>query len=509
MSTYWTPRGVVIDASVATDQLQLQEPNVLYGPAQILTGNVFKLWFSVGYAASGIGYAESTDGLVWTRYNNGAPILTTHRRCSVLMDGSTYVMFALSNAAGTLDKLTSSDGISFTVANAGVLAGTSLTWDAAGVNNTCVFIDDDATWLILYDGSTSGASNYNVGLARSTNQGVTWVKDPASPIFPQQHNPGGAFLTKIGSTYHVWLHEASVGGVGVVLPTDIVHYSGTNLLSLTRSPTGIAFPRSDRDEGYLNMTGQVADATLVEVNGVTYMFYEGMQSGSIACGRIKLATANMTMALLVGTDQGVVGGYQADILYNGGFDRLGVGGADLFQNWVESAGTGAIARTTTVGELHVGSSIAAVKLTAGDAGGSTLVRQDFSTSDLGFTPGATYKLSGYNRGDGTNRGRVRVFGASDIIPTWSSSPVGIANTTYAAFEVIFTVPSNLTSFSLYFYAPAANGGVAYFDDLSLRQYSAPVDPPPSERVYTVPDENRVYIVPAENRVYVVPSEELI
>ncbi len=483
MSTYWQPRGVMIDASVATDQLQLQEPNVLYGAAQILTGNVFKLWFSVGYANPGIGYAESTDGIAWTRYNVGAPILTTHRRCCLVMDGSAYVMFAISNAAGTLDKLTSIDGIHFTVANAGVLAGTSGTWDAAGINNTSVYIDNDGTWLIAYDGSTSGPSNYNVGLARSINHGVTWVKAPSNPIFPQQHNPGGAFLTKINGVYHIWEHEALVGGAGVVLPTDIVHWYSPNLITWIRDPVGIAYPRSDRDEGYLNLAGQVADATLIEVNGATYMFYEGMQSGSIACGRIKLVTSSATMAQLVAGNQTVVAGYQADIMYNGGFERMGSGGADLFQNWIESAGLGTIARTTIAGQVRPNSSsVAAVKLTTG-ASGDTLVRQDFSTSDLAFVPGATYKISGWSRGDGTNRGRIRVFASADLLPTWSSSPITTISTTYAPFEATFTVPANVTAFSVYCYNPVALGGVAYFDDLSLRQYL----PPPIQVTAVVSD----------------------
>ena len=62
VSTEWS----VVVAPVSGDTPG--QPNVLYeGGAKILSGTVFKMWFGT---LNGMCYAESTDGISWTRYSS-------------------------------------------------------------------------------------------------------------------------------------------------------------------------------------------------------------------------------------------------------------------------------------------------------------------------------------------------------------------------------------------------------------------------------------------------------
>lgn len=466
----WQPGGIALEGSVTTDENHLQEPSLLYeGNAQVLSDTVFKMWYSIGKTNRGIAYAESTDGLVWTRYNGGAPVLSGGiTRCFVMKVSSTYIMFAL--GSGGVHKYTSSDGLSWTDAGLVLAAGGVGTWDNGGVNNTFVLIDTDDTWLMFYDGSPAGGGSYKIGLARSTDEGATWTKDPANPLVlpPDTQNPGSAFVTKINNTYHLWEHEAPSGGL---LPTDLAHYYSTDLVTWTRNPSGFSFPRVDRDEGYTNSAGQVADLHLIEVNNRTYMYFTGMRNGSLDCGRIKVATAELTLAEVAASLQGVVSGYKPEIMYNQSFESAGTGGTDVIDQWTEAPASGTVERTTTAGEFRAGTSnLAAVKLTTSAGASVAQISQPFSDSDVSYVPNAVYKLSGWSRGDGVNRGRIRVFATTggDLIPTWNTSPIPTTSTTYTYFEVTFTAPPT-NNFSVILYSPTAANGVAYFDDLSLRQ----------------------------------------
>jgi len=146
-----------------------------------------------------------------------------------------------------------------------------------------------------------------------------------------------------------------------------------------------------------------------------------------------------------------------DQVINGGFE---ISGSPNWNAWQESAGTGAIANETSA--VHAG--IAAARLTGG-SGNDTLISQIFSV-----IPGSRYRLEFYTRGDGTNAGQLSVYGSfpfSDYIIAITTTGVPEAN--YSGLQSYFFAPEDCTEIILQFRSPSAEGGIAYFDDVTLAE----------------------------------------
>src|SRR5580765_736461 len=110
----WAKKGVVIPA-IATDlgnatSNGTQNPYIIYeGNAQILSGNVYKMWFTGG---RNLAYAESTDAEHWTRY--ATYLLTNEGTCvSVFKVGGTYHFYMQpgDEVTMTVQHYTSTDGV--------------------------------------------------------------------------------------------------------------------------------------------------------------------------------------------------------------------------------------------------------------------------------------------------------------------------------------------------------------------------------------------------------------
>lgn len=148
-----------------------------------------------------------------------------------------------------------------------------------------------------------------------------------------------------------------------------------------------------------------------------------------------------------------------DLILNGGFEVLGTGGADVYAFWNEIAGNGAIADETTI--VHAGGSAHAAKLTAG-ASANTYVYQDYVVK-----PGQENTFVVWARGDGTNSGRYLVrnyFTGANLTATLS---FGVTGTDYTQVTFTVTPPAGVSIIELRLYCPAANGGIAYVDDVSV------------------------------------------
>jgi predicted GH43/DUF377 family glycosyl hydrolase len=460
LSSIWNPLGTILDATAADEEGQIQEPTVIYetGAQVIVTAEpVFKMWYSGGYTDTGIYYAESLDGLNWTKHPAN-PILATHMRSFVFKNGAQYIMYA--HPANGLDKLTSADGITWAVANADVLhGGAPGAWDAGGVQNIFVWIED-GTWYILYEASDDPPTHYQIGLATSPD-GVTWTKNAGNPVIPHAGSTSSAHVEKIAGIYYAWIHITTAG----MLPTDFAKFHSTDLVNWTRDPAGLAYWRTAGDEGVDFAAGQVADPCLLEVNGQTWMFYTAMSDGSQPTAHINVARANYPIDRVARSLEGISPLYYPQIFQNCSFERAGAGGADVFWWWSEAAGTGVIERGAGAGEFHAGSyGIAAAKLTAGATKNTNL------NCSVTFTGGATYRFSGWARGDGVNGGRIRVWNGTDgdLLIDGASFPTVNGSADYVGFSYDFTIPATRAS-TVYLYCPNAPGAIAYFDDVSLKR----------------------------------------
>ena len=151
-----------------------------------------------------------------------------------------------------------------------------------------------------------------------------------------------------------------------------------------------------------------------------------------------------------------------NLLVNGGFETAGAGGADVFGSWAESVNGGAIVDEVVL--THGGGH--ALELSQG-VGASAYIGQS-----VAVLPGIAYRLSFWARGDGSQAGRYYVYDNSNWGAIIAATSTGIIGEDYGQVTVTFSAPAGCSSVLVRLYCPAAEGGVAYFDDVSLVAASA-------------------------------------
>lgn len=172
---------------------------------------------------------------------------------------------------------------------------------------------------------------------------------------------------------------------------------------------------------------------------------------------------NGTTSYLNLLTNGLMNNSANELVLNNGFETAGAGGADVWTVWSETAGDGAIADTTTAGEFHGGAH--AAKLTAGATPASS---PRIAQTSIVVVPGVTYTFSFWTRGDGTYAGRYSVYDATHSSNIKSTTSTGITDTNYAQVSYSFAAPAGCLLVTLYLYCPSTTGGIAYFDDVSLK-----------------------------------------
>jgi len=153
-----------------------------------------------------------------------------------------------------------------------------------------------------------------------------------------------------------------------------------------------------------------------------------------------------------------------ELLLNGDFESAGGGGADIFARWIETLGDGAIADETTL--VHGGSH--AVKVTAGPTQNTWVFISYFGNPrSMYVEPGQTVIITFWTRGDGTNSGRYALYNETGLSFIRSLYTVGVPGTEYTQVQFSHVVPAGCYQVRLYLACPDANGGIAYFDDVTL------------------------------------------
>jgi len=318
-SGIWVKQGTVIvpttaDLNGGSGTSGTQEPTVLYEANPVLIsangdGKVFKMWFAGGV---NIYYAESNDGLAWIRQAAALAVTTNQGNPTLWHQGSTYYLYVAEQPGiafpTQVDCWTSTDGVTFTLAKSAALSiGAAGHWDQGTIWNINIAAVIAGTWYGLYTATDSnvGANlQFNVGLATSTD-GLNWTKQGTNPVLMNLSSPT---VYNVGGTYYAFGTFADlISGGQLQLPTEMGFARATAAdFSTWTVPTNV-FQRTTVQEGVGNSLGQTGtNASLVEVNGKTYLYYSTDPDGLTATGYLlQAATANMTLAQVVASKQQV------------------------------------------------------------------------------------------------------------------------------------------------------------------------------------------------------------
>jgi hypothetical protein len=335
----WQRMGTVLIPNVNE---YIQEPTLVQpeGNCQILTtlATCWKMWFTVLISGE-IGYAESPDGVVWTRYSTAVITTAGYRRPFVIKNSTTYHMYTALNDT-QIDHFTSTDGVTWTLANSNVIPlGGVGSYDSVNVANSGGIIIGGTLYLFLEGNGSSGlysigewqATDFHTFTAAATNPVISTIS-----VGSMRGGPSTPYY--LNGAWWIWVHGAP-NGAGL-LPTDLYRYTATSVTGpWTASPSGPIFTRMTQDEGASSANGQTADPYVMEVNGASYLFYSSSPDGggacpyanaTLQCGHIKLAVANMPMASLVQTAEGVAKSTGATQFPPPGANHLGTDSSGLF-----------------------------------------------------------------------------------------------------------------------------------------------------------------------------------
>jgi predicted GH43/DUF377 family glycosyl hydrolase len=243
-------------------------------PTSILKEDgIYKLWYhGISNTTRAIGYAESKDGLAWTKYA-GNPVLTpgpmgawdadTVCEPRVVRVGAQYYMF-YTHCAGShgIGLATSADGKSWTKysGNPVLTIAPGGAWDNQQVSWGAVYYDGQRFFMWYPGRKNTDTGGFSLGLATSTD-GKAWTRSPNNPVMTPPAQPLGKgddlgvesspSLIRMGDTMRVYY-----GGFRFCCPED------TTVCLATTQATGVANRAPTVDAGADQTIAQGTSAML-------------------------------------------------------------------------------------------------------------------------------------------------------------------------------------------------------------------------------------------------------
>jgi hypothetical protein len=150
-----------------------------------------------------------------------------------------------------------------------------------------------------------------------------------------------------------------------------------------------------------------------------------------------------------------------NIVLNPGFETAGAGGADVFANWTETAGAGAIASSAT---SYTG--VDAAQLTKGGVVG---VHDTYIDQTFNVLPGQLYALELMSRSNGTGSGAYSIWDVTNGVWILDITFLDLGLTAvYANTRHTFTIPAGCMQMRLRLYSPVTPlASYHLFDDVHL------------------------------------------
>ena len=158
LSTAWVEQGPVLTPT------QPWEGNMIRDPTVLFQDNQYHMWY--WNAGSDIGYAVSSDGVNWTKYEAN-PVFTNALRPSVVYNEGTYYLFYAQTGEHGIGLATSSDPTG-PFADRGLVLSPSQDWEKGLIRGPSAWYDTEEKNFKLW---------YSAGYI--TPAGVPWTEPAA------------------------------------------------------------------------------------------------------------------------------------------------------------------------------------------------------------------------------------------------------------------------------------------------------------------------------------------
>lgn len=298
-SINWTKRAVnpVLDIGKSGEWNSYD----VYSPSVLKEDNVYKMWYTGNDGVnSRIGYAWSSDGIVWTEESSN-PVLDLGSPgawddyyvyfATVLRDplsGDLLMWYSgYDENVGRIGLANSSDGVLWTKNASNPILDVGNGWEALGVGGPSVLYDSDELtfkWKMWYQGYDG--IYWRIGYAVSED-GATWLRHPYNPVL--NLGPSGSWddrhvyyphVVKDDSLYRMWYtgHDGTNWRVGYAESFDGVNWTKSSLNPILNLGS----------RGSWDSTA-VLDVMVLKDGSAYKMWYTGADGGLINC--IGYATA--------------------------------------------------------------------------------------------------------------------------------------------------------------------------------------------------------------------------
>jgi len=256
-------------------------------------GEQYQMWYSGSPVSDTyrIGYATSSDGITWKKYESN-PVFSVGAsgfdnldvwQPMVLFNDGHYEMWYVGNTtAGDIGYATSDDGISWTRQNNGnpvLKKGASGAWDQDWIAKPFV-TQNDTLYRMWYAGTVQSPFGiWQTGTAMSTD-GINWSKHQDNPVLKAgnqgEWDAGGAVLSSFivdNGLYHMWYFNWSSNADG--LKTG--YATSTDGFDWTKYEGNPILNQNSGDWDVLNTTV----STVIREGHRWRMWYTGRRSGSV------------------------------------------------------------------------------------------------------------------------------------------------------------------------------------------------------------------------------------
>ncbi len=259
------------------------EPSGMYETTncQLVSNPCFKVWYS---NSGNIAYAESPDSYTWTLQGT---VLSGKIRCVVVKVATTYYMYIeASNANAAFDQYTSSDGITWVLANASVLAKPS----DGTIFNPFVLVEG-SSWYMAYE--VAGGTSAGCNLATSSN-GVAWTKAAVLSVTPNICQGPFLYHNTVAGIWYLWGGAAGATVDEFSAPLGLIRWQSS---TFNGKWAVSSYTPLNPDSG----EAVISDPSFVEANGKTYLFF-----GSTTPAAVKLVVSPASVSQLVLGSEGAI-----------------------------------------------------------------------------------------------------------------------------------------------------------------------------------------------------------